>query len=79
MRLPVIFCVPRGRIVSVKYYAAPLAFIDGMTRIQHAFMEISNPITETFRELSELGYFRHVHAARVERYASMVATYYVLS
>jgi hypothetical protein len=34
------------RVVSVKYYAAPLASIDGMTRIQHAFMEVSNPITD---------------------------------
>jgi len=34
------------RVVSVKYYTNPLMFIDGMFRIQHVFMEISNPITD---------------------------------
>jgi hypothetical protein len=34
------------RVVSVKYYSAPIMFIDGSLRIQHAFMEISNPITD---------------------------------
>jgi hypothetical protein len=34
------------RIVSVKYYAAPLSFMNGILAIHHAFMEISNPITD---------------------------------
>jgi hypothetical protein len=34
------------RVVSVKYYASPITFIDGMLKVQHAFKEVSNPITD---------------------------------
>jgi hypothetical protein len=34
------------RVVSVKYYASPLTFMNGVLGIHHAFMEISNPITD---------------------------------
>jgi hypothetical protein len=34
------------RVVSVKYYTSPITFIDGMLKVQHAFKEVSNPITD---------------------------------
>jgi hypothetical protein len=34
------------RIVSVKYFAAPIACIDGILEVRHFAKEISNPITD---------------------------------
>jgi hypothetical protein len=34
------------RVVSVKYYTSPITFIDDMLKVQHAFQEVSNPITD---------------------------------
>jgi hypothetical protein len=34
------------RVVSVKYYTSPITFMDGMMKVQHAFKEVSNPITD---------------------------------
>jgi hypothetical protein len=33
-------------VVSVKYYTSPITFIDGSLKAQHAFKEVSNPITD---------------------------------
>jgi hypothetical protein len=45
------------RVVSVKYYSAPVVFRDGFVGIQHAFMEVSNPITD-FGNLQNWDIFR---------------------
>src|SRR5216683_666046 len=34
------------RVVSVKYYTSPIAFADNMLRHDHAYKEISNPVTD---------------------------------
>jgi hypothetical protein len=34
------------RVVSVKYYASPITFLDGSFKVQHAFKEISNLMTD---------------------------------
>ncbi len=34
------------RVVSVKYYVSPITFIDGWLKVQHAFREVSNPMTD---------------------------------
>jgi hypothetical protein len=34
------------RVVSVKYYSSPISFSDNMLRHDHAYKEISNPMTD---------------------------------
>jgi hypothetical protein len=34
------------RVVSVKYYTSPITFVDDMLRHDHAYKEISNPVTD---------------------------------
>lgn len=34
------------RVVSVKYYVSPITSMNGAMKVQHAFKEISNPITD---------------------------------
>ncbi len=36
------------RVVSVKYYAAPFRYVDGMLSQSHIFMEINNPSSRFF-------------------------------
>ena len=45
------------RVVSVKYYTSPITFIDGMLKVQHAFKEVSNPLTD-FGQFQDWDIFR---------------------